>query len=90
MADPRFFEAQFRALLAAGVDRIDAERTVAWVEQRAARVNDVARDALPAEVMEPASAVTEADVVDATADWMASAAIPNRYKRLLHARSGAL
>ena len=81
-----FFEAQIQALMAAGVDRFDAERTVGWVEQRAARLGDVTKDPLPAEVLEPYSAVTEADIVDAMADWMASPAIPNKYKRLLHAR----
>lgn len=73
-----------QALLAAGVDRIDAERIVGFVEKN--HGGDVERDPLPEDLTDRMAEVTEADALDAAADWMASPAVPNRYKRLLHAR----
>lgn len=84
MAKVAWAEAQVQALLEAGVDRMDAERIVAWVEKN--HGGDMATEPLPAEVVERLSEVTDADVQDAAADWMASDGVPNRYKRLLHAR----
>ena len=84
MAKVAWAEAQVQALLEAGVDRIDAERIVAWVEKN--HGGDMAKEPLPAEVVERLSEITEADVQDAAADWMASDGVPNRYKRLLHER----
>lgn len=73
-----------QALLAAGVDRMDAERIVGFVEKN--HGGDVERDPLPEDLTDRMAEVTEADALDAAADWMASPAVPNRYKRLLHAR----
>ena len=84
MANAAWAETQVQALLAAGVDRIDAERIVGFVEKN--HGGDVERDPLPEDLTDRMAEVTEADALDAAADWMASPAVPNRYKRLLHAR----
>ncbi|WP_347264664.1 hypothetical protein [Nitrobacter sp.] len=84
MAKVAWSEAQVQALLEAGVDRVDAERIVTWVEKN--HGGDVERDPLPEDLTDRMAEVSEADALDAAADWMASPAIPNRYKRLLHAR----
>lgn len=84
MANAAWAEAQVQALLAAGVDRMDAERIVGFVEKN--HGGDVERDPLPEDLTDRMAEVTEADALDAAADWMASPAVPNRYKRLLHAR----
>lgn len=80
-----FYEAQIAALLAAGVDLVDAERTVGFVAKLDLR--DAAKDTLPAEVVERLSEIKDSDVTDAQADWLASPAIPNRYRRILHAQA---
>jgi hypothetical protein len=84
VASAAWAEAQVQALLAAGVNQIDAEQIVAWVEKN--HGGDVERDPLPEVLTDRMAEVTEADALDAAADWMASPAVPNRYKRLLHAR----
>lgn len=84
MASAAWAEAQVQALLAAGANQIDAEQIVAWVEKN--HGGDVERDPLPEVLTDRMAEVTEADALDAAADWMASSAVPNRYKRLLHAR----
>lgn len=85
MASAAWAEAQVQALLETGVNQIDAERTVAWIEKN--HGGNVERDPLPEALTDRMAEVTEADALDAAADWMASPAVPNRYKRLLHARS---
>ena len=84
MANAAWAEAQVQALLEAGVDRMDAERIVGFVEKN--HGGNVERDPLPEDLTDRMAEVTEADALDAAADWMASPAVPNRYKRLLHAR----
>ena len=84
MANAAWAETQVQALLAAGVDRMDAERIVGFVEKN--HGGNVERDPLPEDLTDRMAEVTEADALDAAADWMASPAVPNRYKRLLHAR----
>lgn len=85
MASAAWTEAQVQALLEAGANQIDAEQIVAWVEKH--HGGDVERDPLPEVLTDRMAEVTEADALDAAADWMASPAVPNRYKRLLHART---
>jgi hypothetical protein len=73
-------EEQVIGLVNAGVDLVDAQATVARV--LAAMPEDADPDTwLP----DLDATLTDADVVDARADWYASDAVPPKFKRLLDA-----
>ena len=73
-------EEQVEGLVDAGVDLVDAQATVARV---LAAMPD---DADPNTWLPDLDAtLTDADVVDARADWYASDTVPPKFKRLLDA-----
>lgn len=76
----RWAEAQIAGLVAAGVDLVDAQATVARV------LAAMPEDADPAIWLPSLSPqVTDADVADARADWYANDAVSPKFKRLLDA-----
>lgn len=80
----KWAENQIQALIRIGFDAIDAERSVNWVLQHLPPGADPTTYIFPAEVLnEP---LDEKAIDDARADWYASGAVPNKYKRLLDAR----
>jgi hypothetical protein len=73
-------EEQVEGLVNAGVDLVDAQATVARV------LAAMPEDADPNTWLPDLDAtLTDADVVDARADWYASDAVPPKFKRLLDA-----
>lgn len=89
MAHPhrRWMEEQITALVEAGVDLADAQRSVNWV------LAHLPANADP-RVWRPSpqllAGIVQAEAIrDARADWYASDAIPPRFKRLLDAANEA-
>ena len=79
----RWAEAQTQELIRIGIDAIEAERSVKWVLEHLPPGADPEPSLLPAETLnEP---LDEKAIADARIDWFASAAIPNKFKRLLDA-----
>ena len=80
----RWAEKQIQALIAIGIDAIEAERSVNWVVQHLPPGANPTTYVFPAETLyEP---LDDKAVADARADWYASEAIPAKFKRLLDAR----
>lgn len=80
----RWAEEQIAALVGAGIDLLDAQRTVERVLARLP-VGEDPRTYIPPTGTGPVE-ITQADVDDARADWYASDAVEPKYKRLLDAR----
>jgi hypothetical protein len=80
----KWAESQIQELIKIGFDAIEAERSVNWVIMHLPPGADPTTYIFPAEVLnEP---LDQKAVDDARADWYASEAVPNKYKRLLDAR----
>jgi hypothetical protein len=80
----KWAESQIQELIKIGLDAIEAERSVNWVQGRLPPGADPRTYVFPAEVLnEPLDSDA---VADARSDWYASDAISNKYKRLLDAR----
>lgn len=78
-------ESQIAALIELGVNAVDAQKTTDWVLVHIPLGENPATYIFPAEMLweEPSS---QAAIDDAAAAWMASDSVPNRFKRLLHAK----
>lgn len=81
----KWAESQVDALVAAGIDRLDAQQTMKQVLAQLPEGVDP-RTWIPPADGGPVE-ITEADVEDARADWMASDAVEPKYKRLLDAEA---
>ena len=87
MADRnRWAETQIADLVESGTDPLDAEKVVADALAAIPAGEDPATyTQTPAAAAADAN-ITEEDIADARADWYASDAVPQRYKRILDAR----
>lgn len=75
---------QVRQLIELGVNPIDAQESIDWI------LANLPLGADPSTYIFPSSALYEdlpEKMSDAAAAWMASDSVPNRFKRILHARS---
>ena len=76
-------ESQIAALVEIGVDLIEAQRSVKWVLDNLPEGENPATWMPTAEQMQ--SAITDADIQDARADWYAQDNVPSKFNRLLDA-----
>ena len=76
-------ESQIAALVEIGVDLIEAQRSVKWVLDNLPSGENPATWIPTAEQMQ--SAITDADIQDARADWYAQDNVPSKFNRLLDA-----
>ncbi len=75
---------QVRQLIELGINPLDAQEAVDWV------LANLPPGADPATYIFPASALYDdpaTQMGNAAAAWMASDSVPNRFKRILHARA---
>jgi hypothetical protein len=76
-------ESQIAALVEIGIDLQEAQRSVKWVLDNLPQGEDPATWIPSAEQINVE--ISDADIVDARADWYASDSVPPRFKRLLDA-----
>lgn len=76
-------ESQLQALLEAGIDLPDAQRTISWVLSRVPGHAHPATWVPTVEFLSPY--ITEADVADARVDWYAKRSVGSTFARLLDA-----
>jgi len=82
----RWAEDQMADLIEAGVDVLDAEKIVAAALAAIPLGEDPATYTQAPMAAARDAEVTEEDIADARADWYASDAVPQRYKRILDAK----
>lgn len=82
----RWAEDQMADLIEAGVDVLDAEKIVAAALAAIPLGEDPATYTQTPMAAARDAEVTDEDIADARADWYASDAVPQRYKRILDAK----
>jgi hypothetical protein len=76
-------EREINALIDAGIDLQEAQRSVKWVLDNLPSGEDPATWIPSADIL--SAEITQADIADARSDWYAQDFIPPRFKRLLDA-----
>lgn len=82
----RWAEDQIADLIEAGTDPLDAEKIVAAALAAIPMGEDPATYAQTPMAAARDAEITDEDIADARADWYASDAVPQRFKRLLDAK----
>ena len=85
----KWAEDQLADLIEAGADPLDAEKVVAAALAAIPAGEDPATYTQTPMAAARDAEITDEDIADARADWYASDAVPQRYKRILDAKERA-